>query len=205
MNRSTPSNTSHNASSADQPASGLSRRRLVRAGLSAAPVLAALKSNTVLSGGGHTCIRPSSFSSLAAAHMKVSQGREFKADYECRSHGFWKNKSAGLPTNFKTTTQFLSITTGFTLDPGGAYQGMTLQQVLNQNGNRHNAALARHVVAAFLTATAFHDDSSRVLLTKSQCQAIWNGQGVWSPFAGTTWTLHQTMAYFDMIYGPAFL
>jgi hypothetical protein len=28
---------------------------------------------------------------------------------------------------------------------------------------------------------------------------------VWSPFAGTTWTLSQTMAYFDMIYGPAFL
>ena len=48
---------------AEAPASGLSRRHLVRAGLSAAPVLAALKSNTVLA-GDHTCIKPSTFSSL---------------------------------------------------------------------------------------------------------------------------------------------
>lgn len=187
-----------------QPASGVSRRRLVRAGLSAAPVMAALKSNSVLA-GDHTCIRPSSFSSLAAAHMKVSQGRAIKTDYECKSHGYWKNSDAGLATKFKETTKFISTTTGFTRDPGNVYAKMSIQEVLDQGGNRNNAALARHVAAAFLTATAFNNDSTRVLLTKSQCRAIWNGQGVWSPFAGTTWTLSQTMAYFDMIYGPAFL
>lgn len=183
---------------------GLSRRRLVRAGLSAAPVMAALKSNSVLA-GDHTCIRPSSFSSLTAAQMKVSQGRTLKTDYECQSHGYWKSHNAGLATDFKEKTKFLSATTGFTQNPGAVYTKMTLQEVLNEGGNRNNAALARHVVAAFLTATAFNNDPTRVLLTKSQCQSIWNGQGVWSPFAGTTWTRVQTMAYFDMIYGPAFL
>lgn len=182
----------------------MGRRRLVRAGLSAAPVVAALKSNTVLA-AGHSCIRPSSFSSLTAAHMKVSQGRTIKADYECNSHGYWKQQTRGLATNFKTTTLFLSTTTGFTQNPGVAYTGKTLQQVLELQGNQHNAALARHVVAAFLTATAFNNDSQRVLLTIRQCRAIWNGQGAWSPFAGANWTLPQTMGYFDKVFGPEFL
>ena len=190
---------------AEAPASGLSRRHLVRAGLSAAPVLAALKSNTVLAGGDHTCIKPSTFSSLRAAQMKVSARRELKTDYECQSHGYWKNRENGLPNQYKTTTKFLSTETGFTQNPGGVYTGKSLQQVLEMGGNQGNAALARHVVAAFLTAKAYQNDPSRVMLTQSQCRAIWNGQGVWQPFAGTTWTLSQTMAYFDMVYGPAFL
>lgn len=195
---------SDSSQSTPSSSSGVSRRRLVRAGLSAAPVMAALKSNSVLA-GDHTCIRPSSFSSLSAAQMKVSQGRAIKTDFECKSHGYWKNNNAGLATNFKETTKFLSTSTGFTQDPGNVYSKLTIQQVLDQGGNRNNAALARHVAAAFLTATAFNNDSTRVLLTKTQCRAIWNGQGVWSPFAGTTWTLAQTLAYFDAIYGPAFL
>jgi hypothetical protein len=185
-------------------ASGVSRRRLMRAGLATAPVMAALKSNTVLA-GGHSCIRPSSFSSLTAAHMKVSAGRAIQSDYKCDSHGYWKNQESGLPSNFKNTTQFLSNKTGFTQNPGGAYSGLTIQQVLEQGGNRNNAALARHVTAAFLSAMSVNNASSLVWLTKQQCQAIWNGQGVWSPFAGTTWNLSQTMNYFEKIYGPAFL
>ena len=189
-------------STPSQPSSGVSRRRLVRAGLSAAPVMAALKSNSVLA-GDHTCIRPSSFSSLAAAHMKVSQGRAIKTDYECKSHGYWKNSNTGLATGFKNT-KFLSNETGFTTNPGNAYGNLTIQQVLERGGGK-DAALARHVAAAFLTATAFNNDSTRVLLTKAQCRSIWNGQGAWSPFAGANWTQQQTLAYFDMIYGPAFL
>ncbi|NCT99607.1 MAG: hypothetical protein GXD23_19740 [Comamonadaceae bacterium] len=185
--------------------SGVSRRHLVRAGLSAAPVLAALKSNTVLAGGDHTCIKPSTFSSLRAAQMKVSARREIKTDYECQSHGYWKNRDNGLPRDYKTTTRFLSTETGFTQNPAGVFTGKSLQQVLESGGNQGNTALARHVVAAFLTAKAYQNDPSRVMLTQAQCRAIWNGQGVWQPFAGTTWTLSQTMAYFDLVYGPSFL
>ncbi|MGE0098426.1 MAG: hypothetical protein AB7S86_08750 [Hydrogenophaga sp.] len=182
---------------------GIARRRLVRAGLSAAPVLAALKTNSVLA-GDHTCIRPSSFSSLTAAHMQVSKGRTIRSDFECQSHGYWKNKSTGLPGGFKKT-MFLSGTTGFSANPGKGYDGLSFQQVLELKGNGYNAALARHVVAAYLTAVAYNNNSSRVLLTKSQCVSIWNGQGTWTPFSGKTWDLTQTMAYFDKIYGPAFL
>jgi len=197
-----PEHTSSTRAAATGEA-GIARRRLIRAGLSAAPVLAALKTNSVLA-GDHTCIRPSSFSSLAAAHMKVSRGRTVRADFECQSHGYWKNKSTGLPGDFKKT-KFLSGLTGFAANPGKSFDGLTLQQVLELPGNRHNAALARHVVASYLTAVAYNNNTNRVLLTKGQCVSIWNGQGTWSPFAGKTWSLPQTMAYFDMIYGPAFL
>lgn len=182
---------------------GVSRRRLVRAGLAAAPVMAALKSNTVLA-GEHSCIRPSSFSSLAAAHMKLSNGRPVKTDYACKSHGYWKNHS----NSFKTT-QFLnsnSTITGFTANPGLAFNGKTFQDVLEMDGNNNNAALARHVAAAYLSAVSVNDDPNSVWLTKAQCNAIWNGQGVWTPFAGSPpWTLQGTMDYFDKILGPAFL
>lgn len=185
-------------------AAGVSRRRLVRAGLTAAPVVAALKSNTVLA-GAHTCIRPSSFSSLAAAQMKVSRGRTFNTEYQCDSPDSWRSKQSRLPTDFKTKNLFLSTTTGFLANPGVAYTGMSLQQVLDLSGSQNNAVLARYVVAAYLTAVAFNDDSRTVLLTKAQCRSIWNGQGMWSPFSGATWSLEQTLGYFDKVFGPKFL
>lgn len=189
-----------------QASSGLSRRRLVRAGLASAPVLAALKSNTVLAGGGeHTCIRPSSFSSLKLAEMTVSKGRVIRDDFECKSHGYWKSHNGNLTSTFKQTLFLDSSVTGFIENPGGAFTGKTLQNVLNMSGNRNNKALARHVVAAFLSAKSVGNDSERVLLTVSQCQAIWNGQGNWSPFAGANWTLVETMNYFDKVFGPSFL
>ncbi|MDZ4282560.1 MAG: hypothetical protein U1C04_17565 [Hydrogenophaga sp.] len=188
-----------------QAASGLSRRRLVRAGLTAAPVVAALHSNTVLAGGDHSCIRPSSFSSLKLANMKVSRGREIRADFECKSHGYWKNNQGNLTADYKKKTRFLSSETGFKANPGNGFKNKSLQDVLEMGGNANNAALARHVVAAFLSATSVRNSPDRVLLTVAQCQAIWNGQGNWSPFAGATWTLNDTMNYFDKVFGSAFL
>jgi len=189
------------------PEGGVSRRRLVRAGLSAAPVMAALKSNTVLA-GEHSCIRPSSFSSLAAAHMKLSKGRVINTDYACRSHGYWKNQPMAWNNSFKTT-QFLNSgnsITGFIENPGGAFSNKTFQDVLQMGGNQNNTALARHVVAAYLSAVSVNDHPDQVWLTRAQCNAIWNGQGVWTPFAGSpVWTLQRTLDYFDMVLGPAFL
>lgn len=182
---------------------GLSRRRLVRAGLAATPVMAALKSNTVLA-GEHSCIRPSSFSSLTAAHMKLSRGREINANYQCQSHGYWKNHENGLPAGFKSQL-FLASGLGFTANPQNRYTKLSFQDVLELPGHVPGAALARHVAAAYLSAASVQDDPGRVLLTRSQCNAIWNGQGFWSPFAGANWTPDQTMHYFETVFGPAFL
>jgi hypothetical protein len=187
------------------PVAGLNRRRLVRAGLGAAPVMAALHSNTVLAGGGdHSCIRPSTFSSLKLAQMKVSRGREIRDDYECKSHGYWKNNNGNLATDYKKK-KFLSAETGFSANPGGMFTDKSLQDVLSMRGNANNTALARHVVAAFLSAKAAGNHPDRVLLTTSQCRSIWNGQGNWSPFAGANWDLNATMNYFEKVFGSAFL
>jgi len=199
------SSTAETDASAPTINGGVSRRRLVRAGLSAAPVLATLKSNSVLA-GEYNCIKPSSFSSLAAANMKISQGRTIKNDYRCKSHGYWKNNLGNLANygngkNYKTETLFISNVTGFTLNPSGAFTGKSLQQVLEMPGNDSNTALARHVTAAFLSAVSAANDPDLVILTKLDCQKIWNGQGVWTTSGGVSFTLAQTMAYFQEVFG----
>lgn len=188
---------------------GIARRRLLRAGLAAAPVLAAMKSNTVLA-GEHTCIKPSSFSSLKPANWKVSQGRTVNSSYACFSHGHWKNSAHPSPYNLKSKSFFQAVPSGATSGSlsagfgGSGFSGKTLQQILELTGNDNNTALARHLVASFLTAVANGNNPETVLLTKSQCITIWDNNGVWSPAAGMNWTLADTMAYFDKIYGAPF-
>lgn len=195
-------------------ATGIARRRLLRAGLAAAPVLAAMKSNTVLA-GEHTCIKASSFSSLKPANWKVSQGRTVNTNYNCFSHGYWKNVAkhphpSPYTDNAKSFFQAVpigaptgSISAGFS---GSNFAGKTLLDILKIKGNSvtDDEALARHLVGTFLTAVAFGDNPDSVLLTTTQCRTIWSGGGFWSPAHGLNWTLDDTMAYFDTIYGPAF-
>ncbi len=181
-------------------ANGVSRRRLLRAGVSAAPVLAALKSNSVLAGGNYDCVRPSSFASLAAAKLHVSRGREYRKDYACKSHGYWKNNG---DADFKKATLFTSV--GFDDVPNGFYAKLSLQQVLKltSDGNRNYEQLARHVTAAWLSAHSVGNDPDRVLLSKQQCNQLWNSlsKGMnWSPFAGASWNLHTTLGYFEAVY-----
>ena len=187
--------------------SAVSRRRLMRAGLSAAPVMLALKSQSVLA--ADICIKPSAFSSLKGANMKLSRMPNSRG-YTCFSHGYWKNpyQAHPVPYSNKLKSYFLAIpirvndafTAGFFTNPGGAYSGKTLQQVLGTSGNSNNNALARHVVGTFLTAVANGDDPTKVLLTTAQCKAIWEGQGSWSPMTGVTWTYAETMDYFNYVY-----
>ena len=183
--------------------SAVSRRRLMRAGLSAAPVMLALKSQSVLA--ADICIKPSAFSSLKGANMKLSRMPNSRG-YTCFSHGYWKNHDHPFQYFYKSKSYFLAsgvkgaVTAGFFANPGGAYSGKTLQQVLEMIGNSNNNALARHVVGTFLTAVANGDVPTKVLLTTAQCKAIWEGQGSWSPMTGVTWTYAETMEYFKYVY-----
>ncbi|WP_143541680.1 hypothetical protein [Rhodoferax fermentans] len=186
---------------------GIARRRLLRAGLAAAPVLAAMKSNTVLA-GDHTCIKPSSFSSLKPANWKVSRGRTVNTTYNCFSHGHWKNHSHPFPYNDKDKSLFQGTAQGYvsalfdaTVFPN--FAGKTLQQVLSTGGGGLES-LARHLVGSFLTAVANENNPNSVLITAEQCKTIWAGKGAWTPAAGLNWTLDDTMAYFDKIYGAPF-
>ncbi|MDO9505013.1 hypothetical protein [Hydrogenophaga sp.] len=197
-----PSNPAETVVSA---AAGLTRRRLVRAGLTAAPVMAALQSNTVLAGGskgfGHGCIRPSTFSSLKAANWTISQGRDIKGNFVCRPYSHWKNN---FPHKFKNV-YFLSEVTKCNRDPRPydnrkTYKKLKMRDVFELRDDDTDARLARYVLAAFLSADAAGAGSDNVWLTKRQCHEIWNGRGNWKPFAGATWDLNQTMNYFEVIF-----
>lgn len=185
-------------------AEGVSRRRLVRAGLAAAPVLATLHSGTVLAGGsrgfGHGCVRPSTFSSLQAAKT-ISQGPAIKGNLVCKPYAYWKNN---FPNKFKKA-RFLSEVTGCSRDPRphdqrNSYKRLRMQEVFDLSGNDDDSKLARYVMAAFLSADAAGYDSDSVWLTKRQCREIWNGRGHWKPFAGANWDLNMTMNYFEVIF-----
>ena len=183
---------------------GVSRRRLMRAGLSAAPVVLALKSNSVLAtgtGGGY-CVKPSTFASLGAAAIKspnASQAPRVNTGYKCYSQGYWKQNNTGLsPSDFKTKTGFLSSTTGFVNNPGSTYTNKTIQQVLEMSGGDH-IALARHIAAAYLTARVY---PTVAVLSVSDCKAIWNSGGNWSPVAGdNSWNQAKWLDYFKLILG----
>ena len=185
-----------------QKMAGISRRQLVRAGLSVAPVVAALKSNTVLAGsvggGRGNGVTTSAFASLQANRGRVSNGR-YKTDCEVRSPRDWNNQFSKLKDK-----KFQEC--GFTATPGGKFSStksgnITLNEVLRFEGKDRDVVLARYVVASYLTALQFHNDRDVLALTTSQCTSIWNGGGTWSPFAGATWDYAQTIAYFETIYG----
>ena len=184
-----------------QKMEGVSRRQLVRAGLSVAPVVAALKSNTVLAGGARgNGVTASAFASLQANQGRVSNVR-YKTDCEVRSPKEWIEKSSEFKQKkFKEC--------GFLADPGGKYgsradgrRSVTLDDVLRFEGNDRNVVLARYVVASYLTALEFHNDRDVLALTTSQCTSIWNGNGSWSPFAGARLDYAQTIVSFETIYG----
>lgn len=198
-------------SQSDKDGVSENRRRLMRAGLAAAPVVMTLKSRSVLAtGGGHNCIKPSAFSSLQAAQMHLS--RPVQNDFMCLSPGYWKAHNHPVPYSIKSKSFFLavppgapsgSVTAGFSPDSGGQFVGKTLQQVLDMGGGGI-IAIARHTVGTFLTAVSYGDDPTKVLLTTFQCKQLWSALAVggsWSPFPGANWNLVDTLAYFDHIYG----
>lgn len=187
--------SSSDPSPASAPAAhGLSRRQLVRAGLGAAPVLAALKSNTVLAGPGDNAITTSAFASLQANQGRVSNARVVSRMMVV-TPAQWASQASPLKKK-----KFRDC--GFNAPAYGRFgNGTTLGQVLEFSAADADTALARCVVASYLTALQYGDDREVLALSTSQCKAIWNGRGNWSPFAGARWDYSQTMAYFDTIYG----
>ena len=179
-----------------QTAAGVSRRQIVRAGLSAAPVVAVLKSNTVLAGTVGNGIAPSAFASLQANQGRVSQTSR-KIAYEVRTPAQWLSSLSDERKKEK-----VKKTCGIDPTLGGKYlSSVDLEKVLKNKDKDTVGTLACYVVASSLTAQQFGDNRDVLALTSAQCKAIWTGQGVWKPFAGAQWNYAQTIAYFETFYG----
>ena len=182
--------------SPQQAAVGISRRQIVRAGLSAAPVVAVLKSNSVLAAGNGNGLAPSAFASMQANQGRVSTGRSPTTAYQVRSPAQWLAVLSPAQKATKVASH------GFDATRGGRYPAdVTVVKVLQDTHSGTVAKLARYVMASYLTADQFNRTPEVLALTKVQCKSIWEGQGFWIPFAGASWTDLQTIAYFETIYG----
>lgn len=176
----------------------LSRRALMRAGLRAAPVVAALKTDLVLATTG-TTVRPSCFASYQANKLSVHPGRNTSGSCltiaECRTYaqtrcGTWY---------FFTRSGYNHCS--FAWFSRGVSSLATMQSLVNTNitsSTAKNTKLAIYCAAAWLSADKW--GSASFITSKDQCRKIWQAGGVWSPVAGVNWSLDQTLAYFDKVY-----
>ena len=161
------------------------RRRALKGGLAAGPVLMTLVSRPVMAGGkggGAQCTTPSAFCSANAS----GPGGEF---CEGRTLGYWKNHTH-WPGGYSPSTPFNSVFAHNTR----CYPNKTLHDVLQLQGGAPYDDLARAIVAAWLNAA---QGWTPVLSTK-MVQDIWSeylSMGYFSPSAGVKWYHDDIMTY----------
>ncbi len=187
---------------APEPVSAqVSRRALIRAGLSAAPVVAAFKTDLVLATtSANSTVRPSSFASFINNRLSTAPGRNTTGSYlplsECRSRcQTTVGTKRFLHHSIYSNCGFSSYTSC------GVGTSDTLRTVINRTISTSSSSqlkLSVYCAAAFLAAEVYPGSS---ILTKTQCLEIWRNKGAWKPMAGVSWDLAKTLAYFDRVYG----
>ena len=163
----------------------VARRRLLRGGLSVAPVLMASAPRSVMAGGPGACVPASSFASINASRpdlLFTCAGR--KPDYWKQSQWFSQWPAPSCVPNGNNATKFDDVFGG-----SGGYPGKTLLHVLELPGNSTGRdALARHIVAALLNAKSGKTPSN--VLSEATVKSVWAEfvrRGYYEPTAGIKW------------------
>ena len=174
------------------------RRRLLRGGLGAAPVLLSIGSGPVIAGTAYTA------SAKASAPLSGTP----RGQYDCygKSPTTWCTKVNNSYVNWPSTC----IPGSTTFHGGGACQvagsqcsPKTHTTIMNSycglNGVAKDSTnltkLAAHCSASLLNVEKKLVDQR--VLSKAKIQEIWNacavngGTGTWSPVSGVTWTVTQ--------------
>lgn len=176
-----------------------SRRKLVRAGLAAAPVVAAFKSNMVLAGTGGTnvTVRASSFASFSTTGGSVAPNAQTTGSFipmkECETQQGCDDLLFG-PTIYGRHTK---PGCGFEITPSRTIAAKTLRQVFKMDARSNTERLAQYVAAGYLSAQRYGSNS---YISEKRCKEIWRQGGEWEPTAGVTWGMRQTLEYFDNVY-----
>lgn len=165
------------------------RRRLLKGGLAATPVLMTIAHRPAVAGGlPGVCKTPSAFGSINAS-------RHGEQDVICsgRTPGYWKQEQwldqwpapyypvdvLPIPPGHKAT-RFHSASTGF---GGSVFGTKTLLEVLRSGGG-DTVAVGRHVAAALLNAAA----GLTPVLSPATVSEIWNAyvsSGYYMPISST--------------------
>lgn len=187
------------------------RRRLLRGGLAAGPVLMTVLSRPVL--GQTNCGNVSVSASLAAGTSLhpgcvgtntstgysptrwISQSSNWPSPYTATSsqgQGSPWGQTGYSSTNTQTATLFHSSTTGF---QGTVFGSHTMLDVLKQRaGGAGYATLGMYVAAALLNAAA----GRTPFLGEATVRAMWNDvliKGYFEPTAGIRWGATQVITY----------
>ena len=169
-----------------------SRRRLLRMGASAAPVIMTLASRPVLAQTAF-CQAPSGFVSTSINNSAPAGG-------QCggRTPGYWKQSqhfgswAAPYQPNGANPTLFCDVFLNCSV-----YSGKTLLDVLSTGGGPPDD-VGRHIVAAFLNAVASPPLTPLAVLPVATIKAIWSSYastGSYSPRPGITWDHTAIVSY----------
>jgi hypothetical protein len=183
------------------------RRRLLRGGLSAAPVLMTVASRPVL--GQTTCLA----ASASVGSVPSSGQRTAAATCSGLSPQQWKAQATRWPRPYvgavpqsgdaralvsQTPTAFHCPTTGLA---GYVFSDRSMLAVIEVNeGGQGVTALGRYVVAALLNARA----GRTPVLSETTVRAMWNdviNRGYFEPTAGVRWGPTEIVQYIKTTMG----
>ena len=189
------------ATDVDVPPAGLntSRRKLVRAGLAAAPVVAAFKTNMVLATprAGNVTVMASSFASVTTTGGSVAPNAQttglFLPMSECEKHPDCNDLLFGRTGCDRSHRRGC----GFEMMPSPRIAKKTLKQVFKMNERSDMKRLAQYLAAGYLSAKRYGSDS---YISEQRCKDIWRNYGSWEPTAGVRWSLSDTCDYFERVY-----
>lgn len=168
------------------------RRRLLKGGLGASPLLMTLISRPVL-GDGFRCVSPSGYTSMPSSR----QPETHKCDGG--TPGFWKQEQhfkawpAGYYPKTKNGNQATTFAPFFSYSP--YTPETTFLQVLETMGGPPDS-VARHIVAAVLNA----EKGWTTVMTVAAIKNIWNSYrtlGYFEPTAGVRWYHDQIQNYLE--------
>jgi hypothetical protein len=176
------------------PADFASRRRLLRGGMAAAPVLMTVASRPVMA---QDC-------TTSSAHTSLGGSRQI-AQQSCmgRDPSYWisQNGSSAWPSGYlmqaqgSGSTSKVATTFGSVFGSAYGYGDLSMLQVLQAGQSSFDkAGLAAHLVAAVLNAEALYTPAS--VLSVAKAQDIWsdyNAKGYFEPTAGVRWDSAQTI------------
>jgi hypothetical protein len=199
---------------------GVSRRRLIRAGLAAAPVMLALKSPSALaSGGAHMSC--SVWASLKAANGFRSHSPQ-QVGGTCKNYDYWPTAYPKKRTNTHCEKRYHSDVkvsvpfdgSDFCYKSNGTVQVPNLREVCQGKFDTGNASgkpcstgsaekdkLGKHCASMYLNIWV----NSNCPLAEKDVKDIWtsckDGVGTWSPYQGCPkpWTRTDCNEYFDYL------
>ncbi len=167
---------------------GIGRRRLLRAGMAATPVVLTVGSRSALAQVG--CLSPSATASINLFHSRPDRPGD-----PCplgRTPGYWQNAAK---THHDTLARVTRFNTPYPFP--GAFPGLSIEQVMKLTGVKDPYQFGAHLGAAWCNLQRGWVDAS--LLSLLTLQAMWNGRSSgYYPVSGATtpvWHAEEIVTY----------